>query len=181
MSNPIKQSFTLNSHPTTPTPWIHNITVNCCFNTDHITLRYQIIGDVKLLQIPKICQLRNRADNLWQHTCCEAFIAQANTSQYREWNFSPSGQWQLYEFAKYLELRIEPETLAPQIHCDATTEQFNLTAQIPNHLPHLHTQKLRLGLTVVLQDLTGKIYYWALKHSSALPDFHKMDTWMLIS
>ena len=48
------------------------------------------------------------------------------------------------------------------------------------HLPHLLTmQPLRLGLSAVIEDDSGKLSYWALKHPSGKPDFHHPDTFVL--
>ncbi|MDP1957485.1 MAG: hypothetical protein Q8J75_04835, partial [Rhodocyclaceae bacterium] len=41
------------------------------------------------------------ADALWRHSCCEIFIGQARSTRYREFNFSPSGQWAAYDFLDY--------------------------------------------------------------------------------
>ena len=42
-----------------------------------------------------------RTDGLWRHTCFEAFIAPAGSSEYWEYNFSPSGAWAAYHFTAY--------------------------------------------------------------------------------
>jgi len=45
-----------------------------------------------------------RCDELWRHTCCELFaapvalVATAQGGAYREFNFSPSGDWAAYAF-----------------------------------------------------------------------------------
>lgn len=180
MPQPIEYNFVLHNHPTTPVPWIENATVNVVLNTHNVTLIYQLMGNIQLLQIPTPHELHDRTDNLWQHTCCEIFIANDNTAQYREWNFSPSSQWQLYEFTNYRESRTTPKTLEPQIYSIITPNQFTLTVHLPNTW-HFHNTKLRLGLAMILQDIAGKIYYLALKHVNALPDFHNTDTWIAIN
>lgn len=164
-------------HPTTPVSWIQNVTVNCSYNSDGMNLMYQINGNIELLQLPTHCSSPHRADNLWQHTCGEAFVAQKNTTIYREWNFSPSRQWQVYEFADYREARTLPAVSAPQIYSIVTPEQFTLTVQIPSTW-YPHNTPLLLGLSMILQDVTGKISYWALQHSPGLADFHIDKNWM---
>ena len=67
-------------------------------------------------------------DNLWQHTCCEAFVSAADDGDgYLEFNFSPSGCWAIYQFDAYrvrdesyicpyvpkIELKQLPDELAP--------------------------------------------------------------------
>lgn len=175
------KNFILPLHPhlTTPVSWIQNVTVNCSYNPEGMNLAYQINGNIQLLQLPIHCNSSPRADNLWQHTCGEAFVAQKNTTIYREWNFSPSRQWQVYEFANYREARTLPAVSAPQIYSTVTSEQFILTVQIPSTW-YPHNTPLRLGLSMVLQDITGTISYWALKHSPGAADFHVDNNWMLL-
>src|SRR5689334_23534411 len=42
-----------------------------------------------------------RAEDLWQTTCFEAFLRADGEKSYREWNFAPSTQWAAYDFAAY--------------------------------------------------------------------------------
>lgn len=44
-----------------------------------------------------------RADGLWRSTCFELFLLDPVTGGYREFNFSPSGEWAAYEFDSYRE------------------------------------------------------------------------------
>jgi len=39
--------------------------------------------------------------------------------------------------------------------------------------------RLRLGLTAVLEDLGGRLTYWALRHSAIRPDFHRAEGFAL--
>ena len=51
-----------------------------------------------------ICQLSDQlpgSDELWQHTCFEAFVRASSGSEYYEFNFSPSTQWAVYRFTDY--------------------------------------------------------------------------------
>jgi hypothetical protein len=40
-------------------------------------------------------------------------------------------------------------------------------------------QPLFLGLSTVIEDDTGTLSYWALKHPSGKPDFHHPDAFAL--
>ena len=42
-----------------------------------------------------------RRDELWKHTCFEAFVAENAGDGYRELNFAPSGEWAMYSFTGY--------------------------------------------------------------------------------
>ena len=74
-----------------------------------IHLDYRVTGPVDTLSIPAPC-IPTSTDNLWQHTCCEAFVAARGEDAYHEFNFSPSGQWASYRFDRY---RQRDEAFAP--------------------------------------------------------------------
>jgi len=65
-----------------------------------LQLAYRIEGDLARLRIPAPRPARV-ADKLWQHTCCELFVAEAAGPGYHEFNFSPSGEWAAYRFTDY--------------------------------------------------------------------------------
>ena len=55
---------------------------------------------------------KERQDNLWKHTCFEAFFARPDSEQYWELNVAPSGHWNLYQFDGYRSGgREEPEAV----------------------------------------------------------------------
>ena len=111
------------------------------------------------------------ADDLWQHTCCEAFVAGASGTGYREFNFSPSGAWAVYAFRAYRERLPDWRAgAAPQIRCAPAADDVRLEAVIPRLL--LPAAPVRLGLSVVLETVRGEKTYWALAHVAAQPDFH---------
>lgn len=130
------------------------------------------------LVVPGPCQPAFR-DGLWQHTCCEVFIAEADGA-YREFNFSPSGEWAAYRFSAYRER--DPAfapAAAPQIEMQAGIDTFRLTVRLaPNALPD--ARALRLGLSAVLETADGRKTYWALAHAASQPDFHRPESFVLI-
>lgn len=111
------------------------------------------------------------ADGLWQQTCCEAFIATVDGPAYREFNFAPSGQWAIYDFAGYRQRNADWQApAAPRIACRIDADTLHLRATIPAAL--LPTGAARLGLSVVAATPGGDKSYWALTHAAAQPDFH---------
>lgn len=115
------------------------------------------------------------ADGLWAHTCCEAFVAVAGEPGYREFNFSPSGQWAVFDFADYRQRADAAAPLpAPAIDCSAESGTLTLTARLPAALiPAAPPGRLlMLGLTAVAEDDRGDLQYWALRHPAERPDFH---------
>ncbi|MGB8146051.1 MAG: DOMON-like domain-containing protein, partial [Chromatiaceae bacterium] len=119
-----------------------------------------------------------RQDGLWRHSCCEAFIALPGETAYREFNFSPSGAWALYDFTDErvpLPLpEVEGQGGAPGVQCERRRHAWRLGARIPADLLPKRSSgaALLLGLAVVVEDRWGDLTYWALAHPCPKPDFH---------
>ncbi|MGR8980761.1 MAG: DOMON-like domain-containing protein [Gammaproteobacteria bacterium] len=114
------------------------------------------------------------ADNLWRHTCFEAFIAIEEDAGYYEFNFSPSGQWAAYAFNDYRKPRQWKISQPPCIKINRTADRFRLSSAISTgDLPPNPAKKLfQLNLTAVIEAQDGSHSYWALHHPSPFPDFH---------
>ncbi|MGR8935853.1 MAG: DOMON-like domain-containing protein [Gammaproteobacteria bacterium] len=138
-----------------------------------LRLRYALRGDMAQLRIPAP-QPPAAVDNLWEHTCFEAFIAVEGTPAYREFNFSPAGTWATYAFSAYRVRSAWTPGQAPRIHVAQTHAHLLLEAVISaDALPPNRTARpLQLGLTAVLETNFGSRSYWALRHPAAKPDFH---------
>ena len=65
-----------------------------------LTLRYAVSGTIGNLRLPDR-QTPARADELWRHTCFEAFVRALPSAAYHEFNFSPSTRWAAYRFSGY--------------------------------------------------------------------------------
>ncbi|MEO7277574.1 MAG: DOMON-like domain-containing protein [Sphingomicrobium sp.] len=109
-----------------------------------------------------------RADGLWQTTCFEAFLRPAGGEAYREWNFSPSGQWAAYDFTARREGMVEGQAAEPYIRVEDNLTWWGLGAAIA--VPA--NADLELGLSAVLEESDGRKSYWALGHGGEKPDFH---------
>lgn len=111
-------------------------------------------------------------DALWQTTCCELFLGAVGQSAYREFNFSPSGQWACYDFADTRRPAARPfDCPPPQIEFERSEDLFKLVAMLPKAaLPK--TDTLRIAVSAVLEAEGGLHAYWALAHPPGKPDFH---------
>lgn len=149
------------------------IGVKAHYQNEELTLRYEVQGEIDILSIPAH-KPPNAADNLWQHTCFEAFIAVEEADAYHEFNFSPSGEWAAYGFDKYRVRNTWQAAKPHAIHFVRTTGQLVLTTVIPHdNLPENPLNKsYRLGLNAILETIEGGLSYWALCHPSGKPDFH---------
>jgi len=148
---------------------------------DCLQLKFRLTGDIAALVLPAAAEPL-RTDGLWRHTCFEAFIAAADSPEYWEYNFSPSGAWAAYHFIGY-RAGMEPvgEATAPVITREAGTDEFALAVALDlGWLLRAHTgHGLRLGLTAVIEDRVQGLSYWALKHGAEKPDFHRADSFLV--
>lgn len=143
-----------------------------------LILSYRWRGDLDALRLPPV-QTPTAMDGLWQHSCCEAFVAAVDVPGYHEFNFSPSGCWAAYRFTGYRQ-RDDSwlAASAPRIRCEQENGLLRLEAHIPAAL--LPSGKaLRLGLTAVVEARNGEKSYWALHHPGPTPDFHLRDSFVL--
>jgi hypothetical protein len=145
-----------------------------------LALRYRIEGDLERLRIPPP-RAPAPGERLWQHLCCEVFVAaasaRAGAGGYREFNFSPSGEWAAYAFARYRE-GTPLEVPDPGIAVRTGAQALELSASIA-----VESARLRVALCVVIEErhgaLSGALSYWALRHPSPRPDFHHPDGFAL--
>lgn len=138
--------------------------------------RYRVAGDVRALRVPGRAAAR-RTDELWRRTCFEAFVRAPGSERYLELNFSPSGEWAAYAFARYRE-RLEPPALeAPAIRCTAGDACLEVEATVRLETPGFAPRDSALGLAAVIEDADGRLSYWALEHPRAKPDFHDAAAW----
>ena len=164
----------LQCHPAAPPGVPLALSVAVSVTSIGLQLVYTVAGDCTALRIPPAAEVPGPADGLWRHTCLEAFVAVDGDPGYREFNFSPSGQWAIYSFARErvrTPLEVEAAT-QPSMHVHLSSEQLTLTAHLPwNALP-LRGSALCMGLSAVMEDANGQLSYWALQHPCPQPDFH---------
>lgn len=144
-------------------------------------IAYSIEGDLSRVRVPSPRQPRI-AHGLWQHTCCECFIALEGQPGYHEFNFAPSGEWAAYAFAKYRDgVPLADETLNPGVAVRRAADKLALEASIPlERLSDAHPRRrLALALSAVVEDTDGVLSYWALGHPAGKPDFHHRDSFAL--
>jgi hypothetical protein len=113
------------------------------------------------------------ADALWKTTCCEIFLGSIGQSAYREFNFSPSGQWATYEFSDTRQRAPQAfDCPAPDIVFERGEDRLQLTATLPKQaLPK--AESLRIAVSTILEAEGGNLAYWALAHPPGKPDFHQ--------
>jgi len=134
---------------------------------------FRVRGDISRLVIPRP-STPARAEDLWRTTCFELFVA-GNGTSYREFNFSPSGQWAAYEFTGYREGRTDtPASVETEIYQEKNELQFSakIVAEFQN--------PAHVGLTAVIEETDGIVRYWATSFAPGEPDFHAAATRSLL-
>ena len=152
-----------------------------------LVLSYFVTGKISDLRIPPVMAAA-RSDELWQHTCFEAFVRTSPGEAYYEFNFAPSTQWAAYRFDSYRSgMRVATEIGAPRIEVQSAPECYTLRASLglDQLLPPFPPSPAcgggqgdavwRLGLAAVLEETSDRKSYWALAHPPGKPDFHHSD------
>jgi len=146
---------------------------NRCSNG--LQLRYRLQHPEHTVLIPSEPSKGVRANQLWEHTCFEAFFAIPGQQQYWEVNMSPAGAWNLYRFSAYRH-NLQEETAVSKLDVKASQREDWLELEATVELDSLIPAQahLELALTAVL-ELPQGCSYWAARHPSTEPDFHWRD------
>jgi hypothetical protein len=142
-----------------------------------LVMRYFVTGEISGLHMPPVTAAA-RTDELWQHSCFEAFVRTSPGAGYYEFNFAPSTQWAAYRFSGYRTgMRVATEISAPHIEVQWSRECYTLQAAL--ELDGLSSLPLdsgwRLGLSALIEETSGRKSYWALAHPPGKADFHHPD------
>lgn len=176
------QPVALTCHPQTPAHAVRGITARVRRLPDALlVIAFVLEADLSRLRIPAPREAR-MTHGLWEHTCFEAFIALNDTPAYHEFNFAPSSEWAVYAFERYRK-RVPPrdQAVAPAVHVRRLADRLELDTVVHlNSFSASHsTAALRLALSAVIEDASGSLSYWALRHPPGTPDFHHGDAFAL--
>jgi hypothetical protein len=171
------RSLSLTCHASTPSPFVRSLSVSVGNSDRQLSLRYTLEGEIARLRIPS-ARAPARVDELWRHTCFEAFVKSQGSAEYLELNFAPSGEWAAYQFSDY-RAGMSPATSisAPAISGARTPSHLELSASV--NIPSVRSGHARLALCAVVEDDEGRVSYWALAHPHGRPDFHHEDGFVL--
>jgi hypothetical protein len=171
----------LQCHPAIPAPLVRGVAAQVGWGNDEaLVLTFALEGNLARLRIPTP-QPPRRVDNLWRHTCFEAFLRHKGEPAYCEFNFAPSGEWAAYAFRRYRDGMSPVQDVAPRVVVRRTKDRLELDARIrleclPPGQPHT---RLQLALSAIIEDDQGVLSYWALTHPPGRPDFHHPDAFAL--
>lgn len=170
---------TLIPHPTTPCDAVEGLGAHVALTASgRLQIHYVLRAQLSRLAIPAPAPQRFR-DELWKHTCFEAFVAADGGTAYRELNVAPSREWAAYAFTKYREgmKRLEQ---SPQVAVrkDDGRLELDVAVELAGWFD-APWRTLNLGLTAVIESADGERSYYALRHPGERPDFHHRGGFVL--
>jgi len=170
----------LRPNPATPAVAVTRIEVDVRRFPGHIELDYCISGRIADVRLPAFATAA-RTDELWKHTCFEAFVRPASGTAYYEFNFAPSTQWAAYGFAKTREGMHNADATPERIEAEQDGQTYTLRVAVDlTRIPALlEDDPWRLNITAVIEETDGRKSYWALAHPPGKPDFHHPDCFVL--
>ncbi len=142
-------------------------------NNKTITLRYELLGFVDVLW-PEINKNQRKFD-LWKHTCFELFLKKENEDRYLEFNFSPSHEWDSYEFQSYRKPQPVVRFESPVVIIKTYDYILEVELELP---PSWLDAELKASATAVIETKSHETSFFAFKHSSE-PDFHDQSTFII--
>lgn len=179
---PPSPAHTLHAHPAATAGARLSLSARVRATDQGWDFRYHLQGPIERLRIPPV-EPGGPADGLWQHTCFEAFVAADGLAGYREFNFSPSGRWAAYRFQAERERDVLAEAgapvVAPAVHTALEPDGLVLNARLPPAALPAGGTSWSIGLCAVVEEIDGRLSYWALKHPRERPDFHHRNGWVL--
>lgn len=162
------QTLELKPHPAFAPARVTGVSVRWSELDDgRLMLRYRVDGCGALVVPP--FRGHGQADELWKTTCFELFLNDGD-GRYREFNFSPGGQWALYAFAGYRHRAGEAVLRDfPEIRHERGENVFVQTVFVD--------AAILLGaesaaVSAVIEEEGGRPSHWALAHNGLKPDFH---------
>jgi hypothetical protein len=121
-----------------------------------------------------------RTDNLWQHTCFEAFIGAEETTAYAEFNFAPSGALAAYAFSDYRTGMRNLDLATPPAIAATAPGPWRATLDVTALHALIGPPPWRLAITAVIEAKDGTKSYWSLAHAPGAPDFHHGDVFAAV-
>ncbi|MGA7675368.1 MAG: DOMON-like domain-containing protein [Rhizomicrobium sp.] len=176
----IGMRLALKLHPDSRCEAVTHIDVDVArLRPGNLLLHYFVTGKLSDLVLPPVAAPA-RGDELWLHTCFEAFVRLVPGEAYVEFNFASSRQWAAYRFNFYRSERlVASEIGAPRIdvRSNGTSAELQASLELDRLLPS--DAAWRLGLSAVIEETSGRKSYWALAHPPGKPDFHHSDCFAL--
>ena len=147
-----------------------------------LTIHYSLKGDLEQIHLPAPCPQPARREELWIATCFELFLALPGRPEYWEFNFSPSGDWNVFCMDAYRRIGFRPEERIPSLQLNTRNNMdcFFLEAALDLSPLFEPDTVIQAGITSVIQNRDGNETYWALAHPASQADFHWRESFILL-
>jgi hypothetical protein len=172
--------FSLEPFPGEPVPAGLSIAGAVGRTGETLAIRYALSGDLSGLDVAPPAGVAERRDRLWEATCLELFVAEADADGYLEINLSPAGHWNVYRFDGCRRgMRAEaafaalPFRVLRRPGALALTLALDLSTAFPPGRPW------SVAVAAVVRSASGAASHWALAHPGDRPDFHRRDAFLL--
>jgi len=146
-----------------------------------LSFAFSLHGDLTRIRIPPSASPQ-RADELWKHTCFEAFVVTTGELSYTELNFSPSREWAAYLFTGYrvgmAPLEIE-QPRPMRVRSGPYGLELHVVVRRVDPPEQDEGARSRIALAAVIEETDGRKSYWSLKHPVDKPDFHHPEAFAL--
>lgn len=145
-----------------------------------LSLYCELSGSTPAVAIPAPAVSPVRKHALWEETCFEFFLAEKDAEPYREFNISPTGDWNVYSFSSYRQgMREELSFSSLPVTVEARRGLTCISLEVD--LRKIRAAELALDACVsaVVKTTDGSKTYWALVHPGARADFHRRDGFVL--
>ena len=120
---------------------------------------------------------KQRANELWKHTCFELFFGDKKRASYIEINISPSTAWNIYQFHHHRVFDKEEASLFhPLIKTLKIEDEYRLLFEHKFDKIPLD-KELIFNLAVILLDKNKKRYFYTIKKKNEEVDFHDKRYW----
>lgn len=145
-----------------------------------LQIKYLLQGDLSTIIIPQDNQNNLRQFDLWEHTCFEFFLKLKDTTEYWEFNLSPSGNWNVFHFLDYrLDIAEEQAFSSLPFTTFQNKDSLKLEVNIDLDIINIAKKDIDVAITTVVENKDKQLSYWALTHPATEADFHHQDSFII--
>jgi len=151
-------------------------------HANRLEVRYEITGDLQMIDIPGRKREASRVKGLWENTCLELFLAARDCDRYWEVNLCPSGDWNVFRFDRYDEERSADKLVEEvlfnslPVRIQKGSGSFSLAFEFSLDGIIQGDQVIEVGVSAVT---AAPKTYWALAHCGSMPNFHIRDSFTI--
>ncbi|MDQ2692482.1 MAG: DOMON-like domain-containing protein, partial [Chloroflexota bacterium] len=156
----IEQSFSLLPFAMADIPAV-TITGQVSLRDQRLIVQYLLAGDIHAVSLAEESANPGRKDELWKHTCFELFLAIKDQPQYWEFNFSPSGDWNVYRIEGYRRIDFREETSIQRVQPEIGRRSDSLSLEVVVDLSSIvqEGEQIKMGVTAVVRTTDGRESY----------------------